>query len=287
MNSSISDQVWQYVEKLYVHCYELDGFLNFLKSKGIEIPENLYENFEVYRFMTTDNRGFSEVMRNTPVYRSLPALSDIIFDSKIKSTEQSNWNYYGVSIKNWYPRLLELIQSEGIFIDFSKKSVAFREDILPSQEIKDFIEVSFSDPFLDPVRKEINECYAEEHYIAVMLLSRKLAECLIVRIIENVFPKRDVNGQYSSLNHSLLYNVPSGRIHDLSVLLESLKNNASAFHEDKLLVEDMCTAAKPFKNNANHVAHRDHKNPNKDSINEQNISNIINLLWRLYKKYCP
>lgn len=286
MNSSISDQIWQYVEKLYVHCYELDGFLKFLKNKGIEIPENLYENFEVYRFMTTDNRGFSEIMRNVPIYRSLSVLSEIIFDSKIKSTEQSSWNYYGVLIKNWYPQALNLIKQDGFIVDLSKKEIVSQAESTTSLNIRDFIEVSFSDPFLDPIKKEINECFAEGYYIAVMLLSRKLAECLIVRLFESVFPKRDQDGKYNSFNHGLLYNVPKGKVHELSVLLENIKNNANAFHEDKLLIEDMCTAARPFKNNANHVAHRDYKNPNKNSIDEQNIPNIINLLWRLYRKYC-
>ena len=163
MNTSISDQTWQYVEKLYVHCYELDGFLNFLKSKSIEIPDNLYENFEVYKFMTTENRGFSEVMRNVPIYRSLLVLSEIVFDSKIKSTEQSNWNYYGVLIKNWYPQVVDLIKLGGFIVDFSKKEIIPQDELTSGSDIRDLIEVSFSDPFLDPIKKEINECYVEEH----------------------------------------------------------------------------------------------------------------------------
>jgi len=52
--------------------------------------------------------------------------------------------------------------------------------------------------FLDYIKKEINESYRERLYLAVMILTRKLIECIIHRIFEIVFRERDENGNIYS-----------------------------------------------------------------------------------------
>jgi hypothetical protein len=286
MNSSINDQAWQYVEKLYIHCYELDGFLKFIKSKNVELPAGIFDNFEIYRLMSTDNHDFAEFMRSISIYKCLPILSEVIFDVKIQSTQSSSWNYYGTSIKNWYPQLKDQINRAGFIIDNVNKEIYPKDDIIPNLRRQELIEVDFSDPFLNHIKKEINECYIEEHYLAVMILSRKLAECLIVRLMERVFPKYQ-NNIYSSQNHSLLCDIGKNyRIHDLSILLENIKDNSSAFHEDEDLVKDTCSLVKPFKNETNKMVHKDYKNPIKENVDIWDISRMMGMLWKLYKKYC-
>lgn len=286
MNSLINDQIWQYVEKIYIHCYELDGFLKFIKSKNIELPASIYDNFEIYRLMSTDNHDFAEFMRSISIYKCLPILSEVIFDVKIQSTQSSSWNYYGTSIKNWYPQLKNQIEQAGFAIDNANKEIYPKDDVIPNLRRRELIELDFSDPFLNHIKKEINECYIEEHFLAVMILSRKLAECLIIRLMERVFPKYQ-NNTYSSQNHSLLCDIRKNyRIHDLSVLLENIKDNAVAFQEDRDLVKDTYSLVKPFKNEINKMVHKDYKNPIKENVDIWDISRMMSMLWKLYKKYC-
>ena len=286
MNSSINDQIWQYVEKLYIHCYELDGFLKFIKSKNVELPSDIYDNFEIYRLMSTDNYNFAEFMRSVSIYKCLPILSEVIFDVKIQSTQSSNWNYYGTSIKNWYLQLKDQIEQAGFIINNANKEIYPKDDVIPNLRRQELIEVDFNDPFLNHIKKEINECYIEEHYLAVMILSRKLAECLIIRLMERVFPKNQ-NNTYNSQNHSLLCDIGKNyHIHDLSVLLENIKDNSAAFQEDEDLVKDTYSLVKPFKNETNKMVHKDYKNPIKENVDIWDISRMMGMLWKLYKKYC-
>lgn len=286
MNSSINDQIWQYVEKLYIHCYELDGFLKFIKSKNVELPSDIYDNFEIYRLMSADNYNFAEFMRSVSIYKCLPILSEVIFDVKIQSTQSSNWNYYGTSIKNWYLQLKDQIEQAGFIISNVNKEIYPKDDVIPNLRRQELIEVDFNDPFLNHIKKEINECYIEEHYLAVMILSRKLAECLIIRLMERVFPKNQ-NNTYNSQNHSLLCDIGKNyHIHNLSVLLENIKDNSAAFQEDEDLVKDTYSLVKPFKNETNKIVHKDYKNPIKETVDMWDISRMMNMLWKLYRKYC-
>ena len=153
------------------------------------------------------------------------------------------------------------------------------------QADSDFLRYNFNDPFLDYIKKEINETCHNRHYLAVMVLIRKLIECLVVRICEVVFRKYDGKG-YNSQNHSLWFNKTKNRVHDLDVLLENLRTNSAYFHEDKDFVEELCALIKPLKNEINRIVHRDYKIPNYEDVNKWDIPKLLNKLRRLYRKYC-
>lgn len=287
MGFVINNQIWQLTEKLYVHCYEPGGFVNFLESQEINLPENFYSDFEIYSFMSSDQNNFASFMQNVPSYRYISLLEKIVFDEKIKNTQRDNWNYYGAYIKNWYPELLKQVKQSGLNIDNANKKMLFKYDTNTKSEGNfDFLQCSFNDQFLNYIKKEINESYNSGYFLAVMVLSRKLAECLVLRIFEIVFRKCDENGVYNSDNHSLWFDMNKKRIHDFEKLLDNLRTNSSAFHEDRDLVEEVCSLIKPFKNETNKVVHRDYKIPDKDSVARWEIPVLFDKLGKLFRKYC-
>jgi len=287
MSFVINNQIWQLAEKLYIHCYEIDGFVNFLRSHKINLPDDFYSNFEIYSFMSTEQNRFAQFMQRVPSYRYLPILEKIIFDEKIKSTQRDNWNYYGVYIRRWYPELLDQLKQAGLEIDDSNNKIIPRESEAGKiQEKPDFLRYNFNDPFLDYIRKEINENYNNTQYLAVMVLSRKMAECIIIRIFEVVFRKHDSSGVYNEPNHFLWFDKSKNRFQNFGTLLINLKNNSSSFDEDRDFVEEICTLIKPFKDEMNRIVHYDYKIPTKDHVEQWDIPDIFNRLGKLYKKYC-
>ena len=287
MNVVLNNQIWQYIERLYIHCYGVDKFITFLKSKEVNIKDDFYSNFDVYVFMSTETYEFARFMQNVPSYRYLPILEKIIFNTKIKVTESDNWNYYGTYIKNWYPKLIEQLTGSGIIIDKQNETIrhGYQDQVISDGE-SDFLQYSFNDPFLDYIRKEINESHNNGQYLSVMILSRKLAECIIIRVFEIVFRKQDENGTYCQLNHDLWFDMTKNKFQNFDTLLTNLKNNSSQFQEDKDFVEEIYALVKPFKNEINRVVHYDYKRPDKECVTKRNIPDIFDKLGKLYKKYC-
>jgi hypothetical protein len=287
MGFVINNQIWQLTEKLYIHCHKVDGFVNLLKSHEVNLPDDFYSSFEIYSFMSSEQNNFVQFMQGVPSYRYLPILEEVIFDENIRSTQRDNWNYYGVYIKNWHPELLDRIKRAGLEIDNSKNKI-IRTDIEIEQayDTQDFLKYSFNDPFLDYIRKEINESHNSGLYLAAMILSRKLAECLVVRVFEVVFKERDERGAYNEHYHSLWYDKTRSRVHNLDTLIDNLKDNSTSFYDSKDLVEEVCLLVKPFKNEINKIVHRDYKIPNKEEVDKWDIPGLFNKLRRLYIKYC-
>src|SRR5207244_12030877 len=124
-----------------------------------------------------------------------------------------------------------------------------------------------------------------ELFLSVMFLSRKLLETTIVRLFEVVFPKIK-EGQYSEENHALWFDKSKNKFHGFETLLENLKDNAVAFHEDSALVLEFVGLVKPFKNETNSCVHADYKVPDEGSLKPWKIPYLANLARKLFRKYC-
>lgn len=197
MSLIVYNKIWQLTEKLYIHCYGIDGFVSFLESHEVKLPDGFYNNFEIYSFMSTEQNQFAQHMQGVPSYRYIPILEKIVFDEKIKNTKRDNWNYYGIYIRDWYTELIRQLKRRKLNIDNNNSKLTYMgHEIVHVQTGSDFLKYNFNDPFLDYIKKEINETYHNGHYLAVMVLSRKLIECLIKRIFEIVFRKHDERGVY-------------------------------------------------------------------------------------------
>lgn len=280
--------MWVYTERLYIHIYSEDKFLQFLSGFGINYKNELYEQFNQtkprYTFLSNEDYEFANSMQIVPTYKYLRLLESILFDEKIIATRDDNWNYYGEYIKNWYPTLIELIELAEVQIDYNNKRLLYKDkEYEPSTN--DLLPYFFNDPFLDYISREINDGYQRGLYLSVMFLSRKLLEVILVRLFEVVFPKI-VDNEYNSDNHNLWFDVKKNSHRNFDALLDNLKVKATAFHEDKDLILELCSSIKPFKDETNACVHKDYKIPNSTYVNSWRIEHLINMARRLYKKYC-
>jgi hypothetical protein len=288
MTLALNRRVWVLAERLYIHSYNPDEFLKLLRQHDIDYPGDKYVEFNTtkgrYTFMSQDDFTFASFMDLIPSYKYLPLLQDIAFDPKVESTASDNWNYYGEYIRHWYPNLLDLLQLSGVQVNRETKHLEYPDLEEPPPQ-QDFLPDGFGDHFLDYIRREINECHRNGLHLAVMFLSRKILETVVVRLFEVVFPKL-VNKCYSSENHELWYDARRGRYHGFGILLDNLKLKAAAFHEDEGLIREFVSTVKPFKDETNKCVHYDYKTPDERYINEWRIPKLIGLARRLFRKYC-
>jgi hypothetical protein len=293
MSLKLNQEIWMYVERLYIHCYGAESFKIFLKKYGIDYDNPKYTDLKasgpshkipLYVFMSEPNYDFANFMQTVPTYKYLPILQQIVFDSTIIATREDGWNYYGEPIRNWHQKVIEILRTTGVNIDNTNKKLSITED---EEDFggPDFLPYDFSDLFLDYIRKEINESYNNGQLLAVIMLSRKLLEALIIRICEVVFPKI-VNGDYHEINHNIWYNKAKGRYHGLELLLSNLKARSVDFHEDKDLLEETCDLIETIRIEANKCVHRDYKIPSEEYLKTLKIENAVVSARKLYKKYC-
>lgn len=283
---AINNKIWLLAEKLYIHCYKPEGFNILLQECGVDAPAEIYNDFEIYSFMTSDNHDFLGFIQQVPNYRYLSILEKIFFEPRVISTQHDNWNYYGIYIKNWYPELRQSLEDNGILIDYTNNKLHFPEES-ETQAVgeEDFLAYNFGDPFLDHIRKEVNECYKGGQYLAVIFLTRKITEALIVRIFEVCFPKI-VRGVYQQDNHILWYDTAHNRHLDFDKLIDNLVSRSSDFREDKDLIEKICNEVRSLKNQANKMVHRDYEIPTLESTNRLGMQTKVNLLRKAFRKYC-
>jgi hypothetical protein len=165
MSIKLNQEIWMYTERLYLHCYSFEDFKILLKKYGVEYDSPSYSNLgttgpakaiPLYMFMSEPNYEFANFMQTVPTYKYLPILQQIVFDEKIVATRQDGWNYYGESIRNWHPKIIEILRTTGVVIDKTNEKLTTNE-IEEDFGGPDFLPYDFNDLFLDYIRKEINE----------------------------------------------------------------------------------------------------------------------------------
>jgi hypothetical protein len=289
MNLNLPKKIWVYVERLYITCYDTTAFKKLLRKFDIQYDNKLYRQLKTidkpfYVFMSNEDYTFADFMQSVPSDKYLQILEPIVFDDKIIATQRDNWNFYGESIKRWYPIVTQLLSVAGVGLDKNFRKLVFKP-IASGSSNQDFLAYSFNDPFLDYIRKEANDSYQQKHFLSVMFLSRKILEVCIVRLFEVVFPKI-VRGNYNADNHSLWFDTKRNSFRSFDSLLDNLKVNAAAFHEDKDLVLQLCALVKPFKDETNSCVHDDYKIPDPTYLSSWRIDYLISLARKLYLKYC-
>ena len=288
MALNIPKKIWVFVERLYICKYSAKEFKKFLKEFDIVYDNKIYKQFDStkieYTFMSEEDYKFANFMQTVPNYKYLKILERIVFDSKIIETKNDNWNYYGEYIKHWYPTVLEMLKISDVKIDRKSQQLIFKDtEYIPSGD--DLLPYPFNDPFLDYIRKEINESYKSRLFLSAMFLSRKLVEVIYARVLEVVFPKIQ-NGKYSESNHNIWYNKTRNGYRDFGELIENAKNNSGSFQEDKDLIEELCSYVKPFKDETNSNVHDDYKIPDENYIIQWKVKHIMNLARKVFRKYC-
>jgi len=258
--------------------------VEFLSNHNIILKSDYYDGFEVYKFMSSDNRDLEKVVENVSFLQSLKILKEIIFDEDIARTAKDDWNYYGVYIRDWYPEVRNILTRAGFLIDDGGRKLLFDyENAIPSF-ICDFLPYRTGIPALESVRGEINNCYNNGEYLAVMILCRKMAEVMIAEILEKVFPERDSSGVYLSANHIIWFDVPHGRRHFFSRLVAEMRGRSSSFGAEKSLVDLICGSINIFLDEANNCAHYSYFGANQLSVERSGAKEVINRIHELYRK---
>ena len=288
MALNIPKKIWVYAERLFISQYSVKEFKKFLREFDIEYDNKLYKKFNttkiLYNFMSKEDYTFANFVQTVPNYKYLQILERIVFDSKIRESKNEGWNYYGEYIKHWYPIILDILKISEIKVDRKNhKLIYIDEEYIPTGD--DLLPYSFNDPFLDYIRKEINESYERRLFLSTMFLSRKLLEVVYVRVLEVVFPKI-INGKYSESNHNIWYNKERNNYRGFEELIEGAKNNSKYFQEDKNLIEELCAYVKPFKDETNSNVHDDYKIPDENYIVQWKVTHISNMARKVFKKYC-
>lgn len=288
MPLNVPPRTWLLAERLYIHCHAPEDFLALLRDHEIAYTGEPYAEFGSvkgkYTFMSEDNFAFASFMQGVPTYKYVRLLEDIVFDNCVQGTKDDNWNYYGEYIHSWYPELVDLLRLSGIDIQIPEKKLVVRKADI-EEEREDFLAHSFNDPFLDHIRKEVNEAHAADLYLSVMVLTRKILEVVLVRTAEVVFPKL-VSGEYSEANHEIWYDRSRNSVRGLDQLIQALRENSFRFQEDRNLVEELLSLVKPLKNEMNAVAHADYKVPDAGYLRQWRIPHVVNLSRRIFRKYC-
>ncbi|MBU2462636.1 MAG: hypothetical protein KJ844_00920, partial [Candidatus Edwardsbacteria bacterium] len=158
----VNKKVWVYLERLYIACHGEKKFQDLLKRHEVDYDGYIYKNFNktvpLYTFMSVEDYTFANFMLTIPSYKYSDLICEIIFDQKVRATRTDNWNFYGEKIKRWLPIVTDLLQLSNISIDWQHNKLIYKEE--KEIEVKtDYLPYSLSDPFLDYIRKEINETY--------------------------------------------------------------------------------------------------------------------------------
>lgn len=288
MGLDLPGRVWVLAERLYIHAHGPAGFVELLKEYDIEYSSDVYHDWSTiktrYTFMSEEDYTFATFIQSVPSYKYLRILEHVVFDPEILQTREDNWNYYGEYIREWYPALVDLLKLSDVEIDAENKKLTLAE---PTEETvsEDFLPHRFYDPFLDYIRKEINESYNANLYLAVMFLTRKILESVFVRVAEVVFPKTQ-SGEYNADNHAIWYDTKRGSYRGFDRLIDALQENAAAFHEDDKLVEELCGLVRPLKNETNVCVHADYKIPDAQYIRQWRVPHVVGLARKVFRKYC-
>lgn len=142
-----------------------------------------------------------------------------------------------------------------------------------------FITLDHSDYFYQKLESEINICYISGSYTAVLILSRKLIENLLIDILRKKY------GYKTEEDVEIYYRTNLGRFHDLARLLKNLGERKSDFRIDMDIINEIFKLIKPFRKNANKKAHSIvHLIEEKEELENFNVQRLVSLLIRLFNK---
>lgn len=162
-----------------------------------------------------------------------------------------------------------------LFVAKDKKSIPEISQTTESKE--NVVELNHPEYFYKKLESEINSCYSCKAYTAVIILSRKLIENLLIDVLRKKYgstTKRDVE---------MYYGTEQGRFHDFTFLLKNLDEQKGDFKIDEEIIHQFFELVKPFRKNANSKAHSIvHIIEKKEELKDYDIQRLASLLIRLY-----
>jgi hypothetical protein len=129
--------------------------------------------------------------------------------------------------------------------------------------------------FFRNLEEEINTCYFSSLPNATLVLSRKLIENLLYKVLEEKFPSEV----------ALRFNQGTGKIHNFSVLVGHLRNRKGDFNmEQRIVIDKFLEFVDRFRDDANQATHRllEYKE-SIDELEELRITELVQLELQLIK----
>jgi S-layer protein (TIGR01567 family) len=137
MAKSLNEHIWSLVERLYIHVYTPNQFIQLLNENGIDYQSSSYSglfdldkkgsegalNPNGYNFMKNGNNHIAHLMKKFPIQEQFDLLSQVIYDDAITETKEDGWNYFQEYVKDWYPAIIEYLEDAKVEFDYEGKSL--------------------------------------------------------------------------------------------------------------------------------------------------------------------
>lgn len=201
---------------------------------------------------STDIHASKEFLESLPTSDLLYLIEQLLVDPDFDSMKYSNWNYFGVYVREWPDQLISALKLKGITYDYDKSEFLFNNEIINRRAIvrstEKYLPVFFEDPLYNELVDEINKSVTFDLPNAAYVLSRKLVENLIIDVLRKKFSnsKEGVN---------LYYDTARRRFKDFSILINNLNDNKSQYLSEEKKIETIVALSERFKKNANSSAH--------------------------------
>lgn len=216
------------------------------------------------------NDDLFDFLKSLTESQKLYLIRMILLDPIFEAMSKSDWNYYGEYIRDWPNILLQLLKFSNISWDKTKGDFVHDEGtsklltgFIPS---KDFIEERQPEPLYEKLRDEINRAYNYNLPNAVLILSRKLLENLVIDLLRAKFPS----------NHKIYYDTSRKRFLDFSVLISNLNKYASSFGPDEKAISQSYTSLEKLREKANSNAHSLTEITQLSEISNYKINDLVN-----------
>lgn len=136
------------------------------------------------------------------------------------------------------------------------------------------VSIEFEEYFFKIITQELNGVYRAGFYNSTLLLSRKLFENLLIKLLEHKYP-RNVDG-----NLNLYFDDSQNRYRDFSVLIKVLRDRNTDFNDGYPTIQRFLTKIEKLTEISNPTTHKLTYNASRDDV----ISLEIEELLELYKK---
>jgi len=160
----------------------------------------------------------------------------------------------------------------------NKPTIKLNNKSKKRERIIEFIKYDTDTTSLKKHIAEVNRAYTFQCYTSAFILSRKIIENLVFKILKKKCERSEKN----------LYVVDhGGRIHDLKVLLENINNVICnrVDPDEKSLLKRITSKAKMFKDEANDKTHSLYHMANKKELDEANPQEILDLIEEEFKDF--
>ena len=264
--SAFNPKLDQHLSVIIKHLYskEIKPYRIFDERLGNDATEFVCELLGLPKKKSDLKKFLSKLTKS----QKLQIIRQIFLDPNFKAMENDDWNYYGEYIKHWPKMLRDLLQYSDIYWDGRGKKLVYKKGgtkVISSIGVSaTFLQAVFKEPLYEKLKDEINKAYKENLPMAVLVLSRKLIENLVIDLVRTKFGK-ELDKFYDKNNKRFL---------DFSVLIRNLSAEKAAFQPYEKDLDKLIPKLHKFKDKANSTAHSIIDITSLEQISAYDIANL-------------